>query len=598
MNKQSTLKNNITKLFQFAKTINFVSKFRIQITVFVYALLPASSIVFEVLLLRYIVETYNNFNWREFGVIITLLLLFQIFVWLVESYYVQYYSEQSNTRIIHHLYFEIFKKIECFSLDKIENKDFYDNYYFILQNVEKRVYNYISIIERATSSFIMLFTISTIVILSKPLVLLFILFPIVVEFFLTPYLNKLIIKYEKNQTENLRKGDYVKRIAYLKEFSKEIRTTKIKNVLFSQYAQFISYAKVLIESYGAKIGSLVFFTEFSFQIVSFFGATLYIIYCVFNGNMQISDAVVILSTYNQIIYSFKNIIDIYRECMEEAVHLCNMFEFISNDKSDSKKEINNSVLNLIETIEFKNVSFKYPNEEKLSLSNISFYAKKGEHISICGLNGSGKSTLVKLITGLYKPTEGEIFINGVNINQYYLEDYKKRISTVNQNFVLFATDLEHNIMFKNIENDYEEKIFKDAINKSGFFNKYLDLDKAGKTILTKEFDKDGEIFSGGEMQKIAIARAIANLSEVIVLDEPTSAMDPIAEKMFYEMFFKNFENKINFIVSHNFSMTKCADKILFLSGGKLIENGTHEQLLSLEGEYSKCFKIQANFFKG
>ena len=598
MNKQSTLKNNITKLFQFAKTINFVSKFRIQITVFVYALLPASSIVFEVLLLRYIVETYNNFNWREFGVIITLLLLFQIFVWLVESYYVQYYSEQSNTRIIHHLYFEIFKKIECFSLDKIENKDFYDNYYFILQNVEKRVYNYISIIERATSSFIMLFTISTIVILSKPLVLLFILFPIVVEFFLTPYLNKLIIKYEKNQTENLRKGDYVKRIAYLKEFSKEIRTTKIKNVLFSQYAQFISYAKVLIESYGAKIGSLVFFTEFSFQIVSFFGATLYIIYCVFNGNMQISDAVVILSTYNQIIYSFKNIIDIYRECMEEAVHLCNMFEFIRNDKSDSKKEINNSVLNLIETIEFKNVSFKYPNEEKLSLSNISFYAKKGEHISICGLNGSGKSTLVKLITGLYKPTEGEIFINGVNINQYYLEDYKKRISTVNQNFVLFATDLEHNIMFKNIENDYEEKIFKDAINKSGFFNKYLDLDKAGKTILTKEFDKDGEIFSGGEMQKIAIARAIANLSEVIVLDEPTSAMDPIAEKMFYEMFFKNFENKINFIVSHNFSMTKCADKILFLSGGKLIENGTHEQLLSLEGEYSKCFKIQANFFKG
>jgi ATP-binding cassette subfamily B protein len=599
MRSKSNIKESFKLFIQFAREIRHADKHRIFVTILVYTALPLSSIVFDVLLLRYIVDNYNdNFKWEQFIIIMFGVLLFQIIVWLLESYYVQYYSENSNLKVSQYFYFKLFKKIDKTPLSNFENKEYYDRYYFILNNTENRVSGFISIIENFVSSFIMLFTISLVVFLYGPLIIIFVIIPLVFEYILTPYINKRKFSYNKEMSNIQRKGDYAQRVLYLKDYAKEVRTTKIKNVIYAQYDHFISDAKRLVRIYGLKIGLLQFFVNFSFQIVSFIGAIIYITYRVLSGYMDMGSAIVIVSTFNQIIYSVKNIVDIYMSSMEQAMYIKDMFSFFSApEKSQPNQNEYESFPLLIETLEFKNVCYQYQNGNKEALNDVSFIVQKGQRIALLGPNGAGKSTMIKLIMRLYEPTSGEILINGININRYKLEEYKQKISSVKQKFIIFATDLEHNILFKSIENTQEQNTYINAIEKSSFLEKHAQLKNGSKTIVTKEFDKEGEIFSGGEMQKLAIARAIANESDVIIMDEPTSALDPVSESVFMQMIFENFEDRILFIVSHSFSMAKKADKILFLMDGRLKESGTHAHLMSLNGSYAGYFKIQAEYFE-
>lgn len=247
----------------------------------------------------------------------------------------------------------------------------------------------------------------------------------------------------------------------------------------------------------------------------------------------------------------------------------------------------------INSIEFKHVSFSYPGSEKKVLKDISLKITEGEHLSIVGLNGEGKTTFIKLLCRLYDVSSGEILVNGRNIKDFSFSEYAKLFSVVFQDFKLFAFEIKENITMDNIDANIDD-IYKEV----DLFNKLNSLPNKDKTIMYKAFDKKGIELSGGEQQKLAIARALYKDAPIIILDEPTAALDPIAEYEIYKQFDSLTGGKTAIYISHRLSSCQFCDKIALFSEGKVLEYGTHSELLQKQnGLYAKMFEAQAQYYK-
>ena len=256
---------------------------------------------------------------------------------------------------------------------------------------------------------------------------------------------------------------------------------------------------------------------------------------------------------------------------------------------ENVKKSGDEVLSDIEQIEFQNVTFTYPKAEKPVLENVSFQIQKGEKISIVGLNGAGKTTIVKLICRLYEPDSGEIYINGKPIGNYNYESYIKQISTLFQDFRLFAISLKENIMSA-ADNVYDAAQVAEMV---GLSQKIAKLPDGIDSILSKDYEEGGIALSGGEEQKLALGRMLNKNSSLFILDEPTAAMDPYAEAEFYETFHKMIRGKTTIYISHRMSASVFSDKILVLENGKVADFDTHDNLLKKQGRYQELFQIQA-----
>ena len=245
-------------------------------------------------------------------------------------------------------------------------------------------------------------------------------------------------------------------------------------------------------------------------------------------------------------------------------------------------------------IEFRNVSFKYPGTDEYVLKNVSVKLNIGERLAIVGMNGSGKTTFIKLLCRLYDPDEGEILLNGIDIKKYDYEEYMGLFSIVFQDFKLFSFSLGQNIA---AAVDYDEKFVEKVIEDVGFIDRLETMPRGISTPLYKDFDKDGVEISGGEAQKIALARALYKDSPIIILDEPTAALDPIAEFEIYSKFNEIVGTKTAFYISHRLSSCRFCDEIAVFHEGSIIQRGDHEDLLKDEdGKYYELWYSQAQYY--
>ena len=245
--------------------------------------------------------------------------------------------------------------------------------------------------------------------------------------------------------------------------------------------------------------------------------------------------------------------------------------------------------------EFKNVSFKYPKTSKYVLQNVNLKFKIGQRLAIVGMNGSGKTTLIKLLTRFYDPTEGEILLNGINIQKYDYNEYLDIFSVVFQDFKLFSFMLGQNI---SASMEYDEKRAEEALTKAGFEKALQKMPQGLKTYLYQDYEEDGIEISGGEAQKIAMARAIYKDSPFIILDEPTAALDPISEFEIYSKFDTIIGNKTAVYISHRLSSCKFCNEIAVFDEGKLVQHGSHDALLQdKEGKYHELWNAQAQYYK-
>lgn len=245
-------------------------------------------------------------------------------------------------------------------------------------------------------------------------------------------------------------------------------------------------------------------------------------------------------------------------------------------------------------VEFKNVSFKYPGTDNYVLKNINAKFKIGEKLAIVGMNGSGKTTFIKLLCRLYDPTEGEILLNGINIRKYNYDDYMMIFSVVFQDFNLFSLTLGENVSGAT---NYNKELAIDCLNKAGFSDRLKKMEKGIDTYLYKDYDKDGVDVSGGEAQKIAIARSLYKDAPFIILDEPTATLDPIAEAEIYSKFNEIVGDKTAIYISHRLSSCKFCDEIMVFHEGEVIQQGTHDALLeNINGKYYELWNAQAQYY--
>ena len=308
--------------------------------------------------------------------------------------------------------------------------------------------------------------------------------------------------------------------------------------------------------------------------------------------ITIGDFSMCVAAASNMYWSLNGIVTGWQEVTKRCNYAYQFLKFL--DYSEAMPKGNQSVKKGAHTIEFIHVGFRYPRTERFVLRDINLTIQSGEHLSIVGLNGAGKTTLVKLLCRLYDVTEGEIRIDGINIKEYKEEEYRRLFAVVFQDFKLFAFSLRENITFGEQAEDEEiEEIFR----LTGFYEDANKLDEGLDTILYKSFDEHGTELSGGQQQKTAISRALYRNAPIVILDEPTAALDPIAEYDIYRQFHTLVGGKTAIYISHRLSSCKFCDHIAVFGGDTMKEYGTHEELVRIPGGiYATMFAAQAQYY--
>lgn len=404
--------------------------------------------------------------------------------------------------------------------------------------------------------------------------------------------------FNNDKTEEDRKTDYLYSVMTDYKYAKEIRINNAKSYIGAKYnnifTQQLHKIKKLFRQ-SLKISLVSTLISVLQTIVMYF----YFTYCVFSKNITIAEYSVLLSSTTllmSLLIGIFNTIAILNNIAKSAnfykeyKQMVQLNSTISQSNTLEKVDIDMSDY----LIKFENVSFSYPENEAFSLKNINLEIKKHDKIGIVGLNGSGKTTFIKLLTRLYDPTEGIITLNGQDIKTIPYKQYIEKIAIVLQDFSMFAYSIKENVVF---DKDYDETKLHEAISQSGLDEKIKFLDNGLETSLYKIFDSQGIEFSKGEAQKLALARAIYKNGSLLVLDEPTSAMDPIAEFDFFSNVLKWSEDLTVIFISHRLSSTRNCNKILVFNDGKIVERGNHQQLMAQEGLYYELFTTQAQYYQ-
>ena len=269
-------------------------------------------------------------------------------------------------------------------------------------------------------------------------------------------------------------------------------------------------------------------------------------------------------------------------------------DFVSIKQEDNSIK-DGIILDTINKIEFKNVFFSY-DEANYILNNISFVINSNESVALVGCNGAGKTTIIKLLCGFYKPQKGNIYINGIDINQIKKDSLLRMISAVFQDFSFIPMDIRSNIGMEDSQG-IDSKRLLSVSKQAGIYDRIIQLDNTFNTQMIKQVYENAVDFSGGEKQKLLLARALYKKSDLLILDEPTSALDPIAESKIYEEYKNMMNNKISIFVSHRLASTQFCNKILFLKDGFISESGTHIELLNNKSDYWKMFMTQSYYYK-
>ena len=309
--------------------------------------------------------------------------------------------------------------------------------------------------------------------------------------------------------------------------------------------------------------------------------------------ISLGNAMKYVGAYTNLASSLQNIAGVFTELDIESKYLAYFYDYMAleNKRYEGTIPTEKRDDNLFE-IEFRDVSFKYLNSEKYALRHVNQKITLGSKTAVVGKNGAGKTTFIKLLCRLYEPTEGQILLNGVDIRYYDYKDYARLFGVVFQDFKLFSASIGENVA---ASTDYDDNKVKGVLEKAGFGERLAKMSEGIKTNIY-QMEENGVEISGGEAQKIAIARALYKDAPFVILDEPTSALDPVAEYEIYQHFDSMVQDKTSIYISHRMSSCRFCDNILVFDEGEIIESGSHDKLMAENGLYSKLWNAQAQYY--
>lgn len=425
---------------------------------------------------------------------------------------------------------------------------------------------------------------------------------IVIVVFLIMYLNSIITKrlnakYHETEKELSKYQRYIGSSLMLVLhdiwFAKEVRIFDLKDYFADMlYDKRLEVNNIKIKNTKSSLNAQILFSCTNF--IQQFLLYIYLIYLVLFKSLSIGNMTIYMSAVNQFAGTFNGIINSYLDLAKSGLMIHEFMQFMDTPLRQYETGTKEPKLDENSIIEFKNVSFKYPGSDAYALKNLSITLRGSEKLCIVGHNGSGKTTFIKLLTRLYFPTEGEILLNGININEYDYVKYQKLFSPVFQDCSLYMLTLAENIALSK-EPD-KERIFE-LCNWCGLQELIERLPKGLDTSVFKSRDEDGFQPSGGEGQRIAIARALYHSAPIYILDEPTASLDPIAEYEIYTQFNNMIKDRTAVLITHRLSAVQLADKVAVFSDGQVAEYGTHAELYVKGGIYTEMFDKQAQFYR-
>jgi len=547
-------------------------------------------IIDEIVLLIEVSEPDPNYLWWLLGAELGLAIISDVInrgITLVDILLGDLFSNRTSVEIIQHA-----ARLDMY---QFENPEFYDKLERARRQTSSRTALMSQVLQQL-QEFITVLTLGAGLIAFNPWLILILVIAVIPSFLGESHFNQRSYSLTRSWTPERRELDYLRYIGASDTTAKEVKIFNLSDFLAKRFDElshkyYLANRKIAVQraGWGVLLSAL--------GTIAYYAAYVVIALQTISGAITLGTLTFLTGSFSRMRGMLQSIMNRFSRITESALYLQDLFDFL--ELQPSIKTENDSVP-FPDTVEmgftFENVGFRYPGTDKWAIRNLSFQLRPGEKLALVGENGAGKTTLVKLLARLYDPSEGRILVDGVDLRNINLESLRRNIGIIFQDYIRFQLKAKENLAVGNIEQLANLDLIEASAQKSMANEVIEELPGQYEQFLGKRF-KDGVDLSGGQWQKIALGRAYMRDAQLLILDEPTAALDARAEHEVFVRFSDLIDGKSAVLISHRFSTVRMADRILFLENGQLLELGTHQELLEKGGKYAELFHLQAQGYK-
>ncbi len=557
------------------------------------------SIFFEhTVLIGYVLEAAEfGYPFKKVAGVILLLAALITIGMLFTVYQGEYVGPRERPKVRQKIKMKLYEKARDMDLECYDDPEFYNSQVLAISEIDNQIDRVMKFVIDTLSGLAAFVTTAIYFLYKDKTAILFALGAFVLSMIFEQLYNKQNYLARVEGIPSSRKRDYIKRIYYLNDYAKEIRLNPgVSDILFDRFEAANDEVYAVEKKYALKKWFFGFMRRYVCN--SFFADVLFIGYLVYQAavlhSISFSTVAILYGSFGRLKNSMRVFSETYPFACETSLYVNKIREFLNYEpKIVSKEKL--APTNKAKEIELDKVSFAYGKNTEMLIKDLNLHIKPGEKIALVGYNGAGKTTLVKLLMRLYDTKAGAIKADGRDIKDYDVKKYHDTIGTVFQDFQIFAGSVKENVLL-DVADGIDDEGIKKALTQSGLMERINRFEKGLDTELTTEFSQEGVNLSGGESQKLAISRVFYKDDGLMILDEPSSALDPIAEYQLNHAMLEATGDKTVIFISHRLSTTRIADRIIMLENGKIVEQGSHEELLAMKGKYAQMWKVQAGAY--
>lgn len=553
------------------------------------------SFVFGVLFLKFFFEAlFERRNFYEALIMLGVQLVWQILYAAFNERYATLYVEASNARIQKSVYTTLFEKTVTIDLHTLESPAYHDTFRMVLQNSVGAMLSIVDNVFVYIKNIILLILNGCLLFTYEPWLFLFVILSVICSYGSDVISNR--YRVEKNRAMNplLRKYDSFKRLFYSTGPAYDMKTTNLYDVLIKSADETNERIEAVQKRLNRKLFTVASISNVLSVLLNQIPNIWICAKALITRTMTSSDLAVTISSMANVRGTLHSFLSLYPKIQENCVYVTDFSQYMESEAKIPANEGGAVPKKIANGICLRNVRFSYDGEKDV-LKDISMDIRPGEKIAIVGKNGVGKSTLVKLLLQLYRPQSGEIEMDGRSAETYALKAYRERFGVAFQNTKLYAVSVAENVLMKPYaETEAEQSQITEALKNGRLWERIAEEEKGIDAVVTKEFDADGIEFSGGQAQKLALSRVFARDCGVVILDEPSAALDPISEAEMYESILELMNEKTVILISHRLSACRKVDRIYVIDDGRIAEQGTHAELVQTGGIYAEMWQLQAS----